>query len=585
MSATIAGVWEVAINDRPYKAIQDLHTRRFLDVIRQQADSGEEPSERSLNPNDLWRRSQDDWVFGTGQSIYDDDESTRKRYRTSTGINPWEKGELTLLKTAARIDTLTGSIGKSVIAQDKLWVINGTTVAIWDGTLWSASAAVPLGQTIRDIATDGMNVYLAVRNDGKSAGGVYVISKGSTTPVLLNSVIPDLVAYVRGRLMVAASYSLYNIMDTTTTTPPAPITAAAINSDWTWDAFGAGQSYIYVAGHSGDLALVYRISLREDGTALTAPVVAAQMPDGERVTCIQSYLTVVALGTTRGVRVAVPQSGSLQYGAVVPTAGAVRALEPQDRFVWAGSDGGLFRVDLTRFIPNIDLTPAGAPDLTSGVAGVVASVHTWGGRRLWVVENVGVYLESAATYVASGTFESGQITYALPDTKQFRFLDVAAQLSGSDTVVAEVAYDGGPWVAAGTLTAAAPKATFTLTGSGDRCEIRLTLTSATGTTTPKVTRFTLRAFPVPSRTEQVNVALDLRATLLGLNGSTHFRDVWNEFELLQDLVRTGETVTYQEFDKTYTASVENVQWGPELDVDVKNTSWEGTCVVTLKLFS
>lgn len=581
MTIHIEGIFEVAINERPYRVVQELHTRRFLDVIRQQADAANEPSERSLNPNDLWRRSQDDWVFGSGQSIYDDDESTRKRYNSSTSVTPWVKGELSLLNTTSRIDSLTGEIGKAVKAQGKLWVMNDTVLAIWDGATWSASAATP--QKIRDVATDGTNIYLAVRNDAKSVGSVYIITNGSTTPVVLNNVIPDKVAYVRGRLMVAAGPTLYNILDAGDPTPPDPITAPAINENWEWDGFGAGQSYIYAAGHSDELSLVYRITIREDGTALTAPVVAAQMPDLEFVYSIVSYMQTILLGTSKGLRVGVINGGSLQYGALIETSTPVKAIEPEGNFIWAGDDGSLVRADLTRFIPTLELTPAYAPDLISGVAGSVEAVVTWDNSRLLVVHNQGVFQENLGEYETSGELTTGKFTYGLPDRKQFQFLDIRTTLSGSETVEVLVAYDGGVFTSVETLTASEPSQSLVLDSSAEEAEVKLVLTGDS-TSTPVVNRLTLRALPAPSRTEQITIGLDLRESLLALNGSSKDLDVWEEFELLQGLARTGESVDYQEFGKNYIGSLENVQLGPELDVNERSTSWEGICVVTLRIY-
>lgn len=583
----IEGVFEVAINGRPYRAFQEQHQRSFLQVIRQQADAAEEPSERSLNPEDLWRRSQDDWILGSGQRVYDDIESARKRYHDSAGVTPWTKGELSLLHEVERIDSLTGSFSHAVIAQDKLFIAGENTLHIWDGSSWSESSSV--ANTIRSLATDGTNVYIAERNDAADAGSIQILTRGSTTPALFNTVIPDLVAYERGRLLVSAGWAIFNIMDIEDQGPPDPITAAAINEEWVWDAFGSGMSYIYVSGHSDQLSMVYRISIREDGTALTPPVAATQLPDGEFVTAIDAYMGVILLGTTKGMRLAIPQGGSLQYGPLIETDEPVRAFEGQGRYVWFGADAGLMRADLSRFLPSpLDLAPASAADLEapSGISGPVTGVFTIGGRRLFIVEDEGVYHEVLGDFEPVGTFESGKITYALPDAKQFMYLDLATQIEGNDSVEAFVSLDDGPWESIGVLDVNTQSENFDIAPRrGDKLQVRLELHSADGTTTPVVTRFTLLALPVPRRTEQVQVLLDLSQSLIALNGSAKSQDVWEEFYALQELVRQGTPVTYQEFGETYRASLENVQWGPTLAADERNTSWEGPCQVTLKVYA
>ena len=586
MSATdIVGVWEVAINGRPYKAYQELHQRRFTDLIRQQADTAEEPTERSLNPEDLWRRSQDDWVLGSGQSFYDDRESARKRYHDSRGVTPWERGEISLLPDVSRIDSLSGTIGKAVLAQGSIWVNRGNRLGVYDLDSGSWSETSTVDHTIRDIATDGTNVYIAQRNDAATDGTVEVISEGSTTPATLNDVIPDRVAYERGRLMVSAAWAIFNIMDVSTTDSPPSLTAAAINEHWEWTAFGSGMANIYVAGHSDQLSMIYRISIREDGTALTAPVAATQMPDGEFVTAISSYMGVILLGTTRGLRIALPQGGSLQYGPAIETDKPVQAMEGQGRFVWFGGDGALHRADLSRFLPPpMNLAPASAPDVEAPTSGAVTSIFTIDDRPLFVVEDSGIYHQDASGYIDDGWLTSGKISFGLADPKQFLYLDASAEIQGDDTVEVDLAVDGSAFSHIGTLNATTPTESFEIEETGERAEVRLRLISADGSTTPVVTRFTLRALPVPRRTESIQVVLDLSRSLVALNGSVNFRDVWAEFTSLQDLVRSGEPVTYQEFDRSWRASVENVQWGPQLQVDKDSTVWEGPCQVTLKVY-
>ena len=586
-NAYIEGLYEVAINGRPYRTVQELHRRKFLDVIRQQADTSREPSEASLNPEGMWRRAQDDWVLGSGQTFYDDDESVRRRFRQSTGIDPWTKSELTCLPGINRVDSLntpTG-LGKSVLADFYYWVIyQQTKLARWNGASWTETTAVP--HPIQDIATDGINIYLAVANAGRTDGGIYVLEQGDLTPVLINNLIPDRIAYVRGRLMVSAAHSLYNITDITDPTPPPEMTAPAINSEFRWTSFGDGQSYIYVAGRGAEVSYIYRISLREDGTALTAPVVATQLPDGETVNIIQSYLQVIVLGTSKGVRLAVPQGGSLTYGPLISDVGEVTAIEVQDRFAWIGNtDGDLWRLDLSRFVENLELTPAYASDLVSNAGREVKGIHTWNDEVLFTVKDIAVY-EATPNVPVTGTFYSGHISFGMTDLKNFVQLEVHCKtFVGAESVDIEFILDDETSFTVGTLSGSTSKAIFNLGNlSGTTGEVKLVL-NPDGANAPVVERFVVRALPKPSRTEQIQVAIDLRESLSTMAGAANESDVWAEFSLLQSLVTTGDIVVYQEFENEYYAQVDNVQWGPDLDVDSGNETWEGVCLVTLKLYS
>lgn len=75
-----------------------------LPVVREQADTSSQPGEQSLNPRGLWRRSQESWHHGAGQSFLDSMEDRDPyRFRNSKGIDPWTRGELSLLNETYRI--------------------------------------------------------------------------------------------------------------------------------------------------------------------------------------------------------------------------------------------------------------------------------------------------------------------------------------------------------------------------------------------------------------------------------------------------------------------------------------------------
>lgn len=82
----------------------DPPSAQTLPAIREQADQSGEPGEASLNPRGLWRRSQESWHHGAGQSFLDSLKDTDTyRFRSSKGIDPWTRGELSLLNETYRI--------------------------------------------------------------------------------------------------------------------------------------------------------------------------------------------------------------------------------------------------------------------------------------------------------------------------------------------------------------------------------------------------------------------------------------------------------------------------------------------------
>src|SRR5690242_19681988 len=93
--------YDIAIDDLPFTIAsrQDLpYTRQTAESRRQQIDTSAEPGEQTLSQ--WWTRSQDSWHRGAGIGYYEpgSDDTTKSRYGTSIGIDPWTKGEIRLLK-------------------------------------------------------------------------------------------------------------------------------------------------------------------------------------------------------------------------------------------------------------------------------------------------------------------------------------------------------------------------------------------------------------------------------------------------------------------------------------------------------
>lgn len=368
---------------------------------------------------------------------------------------------------------------------------------------------------------------------------------------------------------------------------------------WTgnsWVGFAEGQGHLYAAGYSGDKSLVYRSAVKSDGTALDVPVVAGELPDGEIVRSIHGYLGFVVIGTDLGVRFATADSnGNLTLGALIRTDRAVHAFEGQERFVWFGwpnYDGastGLGRLDLSTVgaAGLSPLTPAYASDLMAAAQGSVLSVVTFQDRRVFAVSGSGIWGQDSAL-VASGSLDSGKITYGLADLKVAMYADIR-HLALQGTVSEYLSTDGGSFVLIGTNStpgSLAPAATFPAgQARGESFELRTTLARATTDTTtgPTVTRMTLRSFPSPARGRYFQVPLLLHDTVL-VGDSPVDVDVVTELGLVESLESSRDLVTYQEGAMSYTVLVEDTEW-VAYDRTQSGEFWNGTLVVTLKKFS
>lgn len=591
--SAVPGLFAVSINGVGYEIDEhsnELYREHFhdesLDILRQQADTSGQPGEASITPEGLWRRAADDWAHGAGQTRKDHPSSDPSRFRSSKGINPWNRWALTLLGDTASAKSSSNTNLAVAVAGVRIYLIDGQTLSYaTDITVasptWTAVTGTPV-QTGGSITSDGTNVWVVYAG----ANGIYKTDVGSgAATAYVTSAVNGPIGYVKGRLMAASSASIYNI------TGAGALPAALFthgNASFAWVGFAEGTGQIYAAGYAGDKSWIYRCAVKTDGTALDAPVVAGELPSGEIVRSITGYLGYVVIGTDRGVRFAqATGSGDLVIGALIPTTSAVSCATGQDRFVyfaWTNYDGtstGLGRLDLTVFTAT--LTPAYASDLMVTAQGAVSSVATFQSRRVLCVSASGVWVEQTVK-VASGTLDSGAITYGLPDVKAGMFLDLSAEpLVGS--ITASVSSDGSTFGALGGLTTTGATSTVLNVNQlrARTFETRMTLARASSADTvgPTLDRATLRAYPVPTIGKLFVVPILLHEEVVLSGGTVVHYDVARELERFDSLANSRALVNYSEGSLSYQVFVDSINFIKHHRSTNKAT-WNGTMIAKLK---
>lgn len=552
--------------------------RQSVTMIRQQADNADRPAEASLNPDGLWRRAQDSWHHGAGQEWFDKPESLPTRFHESKGVDPWTKYGLTLLPDTDLIDAATESNLHLAVAAGRLYMASGQNVRVTGegNTTFGDCTGEPAAQ-VTALTSDGATVYAAFGPRGiyTATGTVFAqFATGNT----------DLLRYCKGRLIAVDGAAVHN-----------PTEAGALDDDshlfthptatWRWVDACPGPGHIYLAGRAGDKSAVYKTEVRPDGTALDIPVVAAELPDGELVHSVTGYLWYVVIGTSKGVRFAVPDNdGYLNVGALIETGSPVRCGEGQDRFIWYGLtnfDGtstGLGRLDLKTFTG--DLTPAFASDLMAADQGQVVSVATYLDRRVFTVATGGCYIQADDT-VTSGYVTTGRITYGLPDTKTAADIDVRHDpLPAGASVALAVSIDDGETRAIGTSqtdgTAASADDTFVLNQArGTHFDITATLT---GDVTLR--RVTLHADPSSERTTIFQVPI-LFADSVGQGPVPRPMDADAEMQYLLGLLDTRQVFDYVEGGRTHRTVMHDYTWRPT-QRSARRPLWDGTFIARLK---
>jgi hypothetical protein len=591
-TSLVPDVFPVAINGRPYMVDMKSRefTRQFDARVRDSVDQSAEPGESAINPQGLWRRSQSSWHYGAGQQYADTADAEAFRFFSSKGINPWTKGQLSLLPDTEKAYNTTNTNLFMTTAGSRLYITDGQTVKY---TTDLSSFTTVTGTDASDlyaIASDGYNVFYS-----HASGDIDQTNAGiGTSSNYITGIEAGHMAYVKGRLMVAGQaadkHKIWNI----TTTPgssannPTPLYSHP-NTDFTWVDFAAGQNYIYAGGYAGNKSLIYKTIVKADGTALDIPTVAADLPLGEIVTSMHGYLGYVLIGLTDGFRFcSSDDAGNLIVGPKITTGGQVNhfiGIKQYAYFGWQNYDStstGIGRMDISVFIsPN---QPAYASDLMATAQGAITEIHEFAGKPIFFVSGQGLYKEHASNLVSSGVLRTGIYRWGVPDAKFIPKLDVRClPLAGSITV--GVASDGGSFTDFTAIDTAGVKER-TIDGLEDKvyeAEIRITLArSSGGTTGPTLTRLMARAYAAPLRSQIFSVPLIMQHRL-SIHGREYWQDVDAEMTRLRDLVENPRVVSYQENLETFAVVVENVQMQVTQLVNAHNENdFEGVAIVVMR---
>ena len=593
ISPQVPHPYDVAIGGHAYlidREIGQFH-HETIPILNQQQTVQSASGEQTLSRQGFWFASVDGWHHGAGQQYQDRSDSDPARFRSSKGVNIWTKNELSLLQNTANKRASANTNLKFLVVGSLIYVVDGNsllfTADITGAPAWSDAfiQAGEAAQPVSSVCTDGYNIYAAL-----GSNGIHTTTRGAVVSTHFNALQADLIDFVNGRIMAAAGDSIYNIT-AAGAAPAALFTRSPANTDFRWVGFAAGPTHIYAAGFSGDKSLIYKTSIKPDGTALDAPSVAAELLDGEIVRSIQGYVNqFLLIGTDKGFRLAlIDGNGNLQIGLLISINSPVRCFEPQGQYIWFGwtnYDGvstGLGRMDPEVDVsPNNGLAAAYASDLMATAQGDVTSVVTFQSRRMFAVSGSGFWVEDLAVKVLTGSLDSGLISYGITDSKIAAFLDTRYRtLAGTHSVY--IATEAGNFVAVGSHSPDLSPEQFSLSQlKGEAFEIRNQFTRDTTNTNtgPILIRYTVKASPVVDIGEYFYVPVIL-AAVLEVDGKEVSQDHVAELAYLKSLRSDVTITTYQELTVSYTVIVANEQFIPT-HPDLERRGYQGTCNLILK---
>lgn len=588
----VPDIFPIAIDGRPFLIDQEAgtFTRGFEPRVRDSVDQSTAPGEAAINPQGLWRRGEVSWHYGAGQKYADTAEAQDYRFYSSKGVNLWTKGQASLLN-AVKESLNTANTNLEIVTTDtRVYVMDGadikyTTDPFASSPTWTTATGLPAA-TPRDMTTDGTNIYITYPGTSNTFGLWKYTPAGVASNVAYGHEF-GYIDFIKGFFIVTGSVAGGNGNDLYFS-PSGNVSAEDYQhpvASFEWIGAAAGQTAIYLAGYTGSHGAIYKLTIKADGT-LDTPVVALELPFGEVPTAISSYLGSILIGTNKGVRFAVADTASnLTTGALIPTSGAVKDFTTEDRFAWftwSNYDGistGLGRLDLGTFISTN--TPAHATDLMHTATANVLACSTFQNKRIFAISGDGIYVEDSDNLVASGEIVTGIYRWGIPDRKFVAKFDLrTTPLYG--TITPSISLDSGDYTDMSphnmALTtesvATGPQSKFI------EAKFKLTLTRASATTGPTLTRWMARAYASPARSQVFRVPI-LMHHRLHVRDTDYYFDVESELRALRDLVTNPRVVNYQENTETFSVVLEDLEF-QVADGYQSNWDLEGTCTVTMR---
>ncbi len=489
--------YDVAVGGMPFiYAISDArpYIRQTAPFRKEQFDNQTEPGEQSLTG--WWIRSQMSFHGGDGITFFDPADApanspAQYRFADSQGVNVFEQGQVTLLKSVVNTHQTTGPVvgtdhqhvnqhvrsiqwsnTNGVLLHDEFDVdkisTNGTVTHYIDyisGT----------DRKVFAICDDGVNAYWVTN---KTVGGNQRLTMfkkpltgdsttGSSNPSATGDVTQMFqsgsieiqyatMEFVKDRIVLCVNNAVYELA-TNATALPSPVYTNP-NTNYHYTSVAASGPAIYTAGHSGIYSTIQKYTLSTAGVmpTLTSAVVAAELPAGEIVEKLYYYLGYMMIGTNKGIRVATvsDQDGSINYGPlIVETIQPVYDFAGRDRFVWSASgigalDGGLIRLDLgteiepLRFAYANDLQVQQTTEhYTTGVA-FLGTTNRLAFTTAYNVTNGAIYLESATELVSNGYLTTGYIRYNTLEPKNFKRLIARGDYEFGSMTLQTITADG-----------------------------------------------------------------------------------------------------------------------------------------------
>jgi hypothetical protein len=610
----------VELDNVSYQIALDQYARTTVPALREQRDNSKEAGENTLDTTGTWTRSQTDWSYGAGQTHFDLDDSDRRRFNSSSGIDPWTKGQITLLPIAE--SKKTGLNNNLIVRRvgTYLYFVDGQTVSFTsDPTAvtptWITFTARS-GHAITDLTSDSTHIYLAFGSGAAIARATINNNSIDGSWPASGTQSAELLELASGRLIGALAANIFEI--------GANGAKLASSLDYTpsfttttWVGVTGGPSGIYVASNSDNTGTIHHVDVSPSDGTLSTPVIGGQLPHGESINSILAYGGLLLIASSEGFRTALidTNSNAVSIGPVIDKGGEAYCVETSGRFAWwGGNNGKVYRADLSIFTS--PLVPAWAEDLVSVsvLKNEIQSIARVGNKTYFVDKSQGCYGESGTgVKVTTGTLTIGEVSWSTvapkllrnvivrQDRDQYTFGNTEYNQSLASYREDSLQYRGIPQAAligsikfnatndnnaSSLLTLVSHVAqNFDFVEESSvsyKFEIILGRDDDESNRAPIIEDWMTTCLVVPNRVDEIILPIVLRRQVLtNRNSGAPVAYSSNlQFSSIRARMQSGVVVVYKEGDRSETVTIERISMKPERLSD-DGSWWEGILLVRL----
>jgi hypothetical protein len=563
----------VTLNGTTFALELDGYREASQDTLTASVVRSGQPDDELFNTEGAWWRYRSAWNGGAGRPNADLDRNIdpttsvdQSRFDTSRHLDVWTERELRLLPDVAAWGAVEATTKAFLVhASSNLYYVRdvGGAVKVDRYSTVGGAATVVTGTmagTLKDATTDGSKLYVA------TSSNLYQIS--GTAATVLTGGAHTMCVFVSSRLLVGNNNVVYETASNGTRT--SFFTHFSATFVWT----GAVQvgSRIYLFGTAFDKTEVLLLTTTSTGV-LAVSSEALALPFTETVNTIIQHAGILMICTNKGVRLGVTAGdGALSYGPLISAPGEVKCGASDGGYGWFGwsdlgdSKAGLGRWDFTNF-SDAALLPAYASDLAiTSAASTTLAVARFDGKTVFVDATLGLQHEGTG-FEVEGTMETGEFFFGTVEDKLFNTATIRiAPLVVSESVTAEAFIPVvGSITSSQAVAEGATKLQLTLTSAQTpslRMQIKL---AGDGTSTPTVSQFRLRGYPVVPLVREWILPLKLRPSSIVNTGHgiPLSMDVETVFDGIVEHVISREAVLMAMGDRTWSVRLDAYQFAPD----------------------